>query len=166
MTTTTTPDLTALDEQIAAAEAAVDAAQNRYRSQPRHGMSLGQGVQRIDVVARAHMLALGLQVDDAVIAAERLKQQKAEARLAELTDAQIVAAEDTAIDAAQRELQEAEAVATQARMAFARANGVRKDCEERVKVYRAEVARAQTAIRSAMAVREKEQTQRNELVGV
>src|SRR5215217_562801 len=109
MTTKTALDLTALDEQIAQAQHDLDAAQNRYRSRPRQGMSLGQGVQQIDREARAHMLDLGLDVDRAAITVETLKRQRAELTLAQLTDAEALAAEDAALETAQREMTDAEA---------------------------------------------------------
>jgi hypothetical protein len=164
MTTTTTPDLTALDEQIAAAEAAVDAAQNRYRSRPRHGMSLGQRQVRIDREARAHMLDLGLEVDDAVIRLEELKKQRAELVLAELTDAEAVAAEDAAVETAQRELEKAEAAATAARTAYQSARGAQKHRADRIRSQREDLANAQVAINSARSLREREATERSTLV--
>jgi hypothetical protein len=161
-TTITTPDLAALDAEIEQAQRDLDAAQNRYRNRPRGAPRMGGGAApiRIDPQARAHMLDLGLEVDDAAIRLEQLKKQRAEGVLAELTDRQAMAAEDAAAEAARKEMEQAEAVATQARMAFARANGARKDREARVKVYRAELARAEPAIRSAQSLREKEQAER------
>jgi hypothetical protein len=164
----TTNNLASLDEQIAAADVAVDAAQNHYRNRPRgNPMMGGPGAPiRIDPQLPAEMLDRGLAVDDAVIHREQLKKQRAELVLTELTDPHAIAAEDAAAEAAQREMEQAKAVATQARMAFARANGARKDRQERVKVYRAELARAEAAIRSAMALREKEQAERSALAVV
>src|SRR4029450_176030 len=54
---------------------------------------------------------LGLGVDDAVIETEGLKKQRAELVLAELTDAEAIAAENAAVEAAQRDMEAAEAVA-------------------------------------------------------
>jgi len=121
---------------------------------------------RIDPAARAHMLDLGLVVDQAVIDLETRKLRRAEAVLAELTDPEALAAEQAAEQAARAALAEAEAAAATARKAWLNANGARKQREDRIKTYRAEVARAEAAIRSAESVREKERGQRDELVGV
>jgi hypothetical protein len=74
------PELAARDEQIAAAERELEAAQNRCRSRPRQGMSLGQGQVRIDPEAGAHRRDLRLDVDAATMRLEELKQRRAVAR--------------------------------------------------------------------------------------
>jgi hypothetical protein len=156
-----TTDLISLEEQTTAADAAVAAAQNRHRSRPRGTprMGGGAGPMRIDPQARAALLDLGLEVDDAVIQREELKKQRAELVLAELTDAEAIAAEDAAVDAALRELQDAEAAATQARTAYQGARGAQKHRADRIKTQREELARAQAAINSARSLREKEATE-------
>jgi hypothetical protein len=162
----TTNDLAALDEQIAAGQRDVDAAQNRYRNRPRGTPMMGGGNAplRIDPVARADMLDRGLAVDDAVIRLEELKKQRAELVLAELEDPQTIMAENAAVDAAQRDLAAAEAAEIAARKAYQVASGVRKFRADRIKTQHAELARAEAAIRSAQVVRGKEQAQRDELV--
>jgi hypothetical protein len=154
-----TTDLISLEEQITAADAAVAAAQNRFRSRPRQGMSLGQSHVRIDPVARARMLDLGLEVDDAAIHLEQLKKQRAEAVLAELTDAEAMAAEEAAVETAGRALADAEAAVAVARTAYQGTRGAQKHRADRIKTQREELARAQTAINSARSLREKEATE-------
>jgi hypothetical protein len=161
-----TTDLISLEEQITAADAAVAAAQNRFRSRPRQGMSLGQSHVRIDPVARARMLDLGLEVDDAAIHREQLKKQRAEAVLAELTDAEAMAAEDAAVETAGRALADAEAAVAVARTAYQGTRGAQKFRTERIKIQRQELARAEAAMRSTRSLRAKDQAQRDELVAV
>jgi hypothetical protein len=115
-----TDDLTSLDEQIAAAKAALDAAQNRWRSRQRGTPMLGGGNApvRIDPAARADMLDRGLAVDQAFIRLEQLKKQRAVAGLAELMDPDATAAEDAAVETAKHVLQVATTAETAARMAY------------------------------------------------
>jgi hypothetical protein len=163
-----TTDLISLEEQITAADAAVAAAQNRHRSRPRGTprMGGGAGPMRIDPQARAALLDLGLEVDDAVIQREQLKKQRAEAVLAELTDAEAMAAEDAAVETAGRALADAEAAVAVARTAYQGARGMQKHRADRIKTQRLELARAEAALRSTRSLPEKEQAQRDELVAV
>lgn len=161
----TTRNLADLDAQIAAAERELDAAQNRWRNRPRGAPRMGGGNApiQIDPAARADMLDRGLAVDQAVIDLEQLKLRRAEARIAELNDPATLASLEAARDEAQQAMIVAEAVATEVRIAFARANGALKDRQERAKTWREEIARAQAAIHSAESVQAKERAQRDEL---
>ncbi len=103
-------------------------------------------------------------VDAALIRLEELKRQKAEARLAQLMDPEMLAGLDAAEQAARRDLDEAEARAAAAQLAWHQARGAVRDRQERVKVMRAEVARAQAAIHSAERAHARESAQRDELI--
>ena len=164
MMTTPTNDLAALDAQIAQAEHDLDTAQNRFRSRPRKGATLGQGPVQIDREARAYMLDLGLDVDRAVVAREQLKKQRAELALAELEDSEAMAAEAAAVETAHRDVTEAETRAVAARTAYQVARGAQKQRAERITTQRAEIARADAAIRSAENLLEREQTERSVLI--
>jgi hypothetical protein len=161
----TTTSLTTLDEQIAAAQAELDAAQNRWRTRPRGAPRMGGGNApiQIDPAARADMLDRGLAVDDAAIHLEQLKKQRAEAALAELLDPDAIAAEDAAVEAAADVLREAEAAATAARVSYQAARGAQKSRTASIKSQHQEIARPEGAIRSTEALRVKEQAQRDEL---
>jgi hypothetical protein len=91
---------------------------------------------------------------------EELKRQRIQAQLAELTDADQIAAEDAALERAWGELQDAEANAAAARLTWQEARHVQVLRAERTKTARAELARASAAIRSTEQVREREQTER------
>jgi hypothetical protein len=118
---------------------------------------------RIDPAARAYILDLEFAVADAVIRLKQLKKRRAETVLAELTDPATQTALESARDEAERAMREAEAVATQARMALAQASGTLKDRQRETLRWQDEKARAEGAIRSAQSVRAKEQAQRDEL---
>jgi hypothetical protein len=158
-----TDDLTSLDEQIAAAKAALDAAQNRWRSRQRGTPMLGGGNApvRIDPAARADMLDRGLAVDQAFIRLEQLKKQRAVAGLAELMDPDATAAEDAAVETAKHVLQVATTAETAARMAYQVARGTRKQRGERIQSHQSEIARAEAASRSAEKLHEREATERS-----
>jgi hypothetical protein len=166
MMTKTMIETTDLATEIAAAERELDAAQNRWRNRPR-GTPMMSGPLapiRIDPIARAAMLDLGLAVDAAVIKLEELKRQKAEARLAELLDPEMVAAEDSAVEIARRDMDEAEARATEARIVWQHRRGAQVQRKERVKTMQAKIARASAAIAAAERTATREQSQRDELV--
>lgn len=164
MSKMTATDLAALDKQVGENERELEAAQNRYRSRPRHGISLGQGPVQIDRGARVHLLDLGLDVDRAAIRMEESKKARAEAQLAELENADEIATEAAAEEAARRDLEDVEARLADARTVWQIARGVQKHRSERIKTQRAEIARASAAIRSAEKIAEREQTERSALV--
>jgi len=157
-------DLAALDQQIAATQAELDAAQNGYRSRPRGSLRLGgHGPMQIDREARAHMLDLGLVVDDVAIRLEDLKQRRALAVLEQLQDPRQMAAEEAARNEAEQALVAADAAATEARKAFAHASGALKMRSFRIREVTRERERAEHALASARRLREREHAERESL---